>query len=99
MTEKLTLVLIEDEPTFIMEDGTIIDQAKVGWVAINFGGYPEDIYYDKVTEEHIQFILDNNIPLEIEMVDTPNQNDGEWTYYESDRKPRLHKGKIIIHFK
>lgn len=99
MTEKITLLLIDREPLFIMDDGTIIDEDKIGYVAINYTGHTHDVIYEEITQEHLDFIIHNDIPLEIEMCDNFQIKDEEWEMYDMERTPKLHKGKIIIHYK
>jgi hypothetical protein len=45
--------------------------------------------------------MDNNIELEIEMMDefTDPELYEDVPMFEGDRKPKLYKGKIIIHLK
>ena len=101
MTERVTLAMIEDEPTFILEDGSIIDTKLVGYISKTYGGHPENSFFDRITKEDIKFIMDNNIELEIEMMDefTDPELYEDVPMFEGDRKPKLYKGKIIIHLK
>lgn len=91
MREKVELVLVDDEPTFVMQDGTVIDTDQIGYVATPYSISPEDCYYDRFTKSDVSFIIDNNVQCEIEM-----REDGE---IGDDRVPRLYRGKIIIHYK
>lgn len=92
MKERAILVLQDEEPTFVLLDGTIIDTNKIGYIAHNYGEHPDDSFYDKFTKDDVAFIQDNKIECEIEMM-----YDGEDS--ESEKVPKLYKGKVIIHFK
>lgn len=101
MREKATLVLVDNEPTFLLEDGTIIETEKIGYIAHNYGLSRDDCFYDKFTKNDVDFIVDNNVECEIEMMDeftNPEQYENV-PLFEGERKPKLHKGKVIIHFK
>jgi len=97
MREKATLVLVDDEPTFLLDDGTIIETDQIGYIAHNYGVSHDDCFYDKFTKNDVDFIVDNNVECEIEMIDEYSDSDS----YASDsrKRPKLHKGKVIIHFK
>jgi hypothetical protein len=101
MREKATLVLVDEEPTFLLQDGTVIDSDKIGYVAHTYGLSPEDCFYDKFNAYDITFIIENNVECEIEMVDefTNPELYENVPLYEGERKPKLYKGKVIIHFK
>ena len=101
MTEKVTLALIDEEPTFILENGTIIDTNLVGYISKSFGGHTENSFFDKITKEDIRFIMDNDVECEIEMMDEFTNPDmfEDIPMFESERTPKLYKGKIIIHLK
>lgn len=92
MRERAILVLQDEEPTFVLLDGTIIDTNKIGYIAHNYGEHPDDSFYDKFTKDDVAFIQDNKIECEIEMM-----YEGEGA--ESEKVPKLYKGKVIIHFK
>lgn len=101
MKAKATLVLVDDKPTFILEDGTIIETEQIGYIAHTYGLAPEDSFYDRFTKADVDFIVDNDIECEIEMMDeftNPEEYYGVGLF-EGERKPKLHKGKVIIHFK
>lgn len=93
MRQKATLVLQDEKPTFVLEDGTIIDAEKVGYVSQSYGEHPDDAFYDKFTKDDVSFIQDNNVECEIEMMYEDEENP-----LPSSIVPRLYKGKIIIHF-
>jgi hypothetical protein len=98
--DKVQFVLVEDDYSFILEDGTIIEKEMVGWIAHTYGNYPEDSFYDKFTIDDAIFIQNNNIECEIEMMDeftNPEEYEGV-PLFEGVKKPKLYKGKIIIHF-
>ena len=101
MTEKVTLAMVEDEPTFILEEGSIIDTKLVGYISNSYGGHTENAFFDRITKEDIRFIMDNNIECEIEMMDefTDPELYEDVPMFEGERKPKLYKGKIIIHLK
>lgn len=100
MREKATLVLVDDEPTFLLEDGTIIETDQIGYIAHCYTAHSSDCFYDKFTKSDVAFIVDNEVDCEIEMMDEFT-NSEEYTseaLYEGEKKPRLHKGKVVIHF-
>lgn len=101
MKAKATFVLVDEKPTFILEDGTIIETEKIGYVAHTYGLSPEDCSYDRFTTADINFIIDNNIECEIEMMDEFSDSDeyDNVGLFEGERKLKLYKGKVIIHFK
>lgn len=80
--------MVDEQPTFTLEDGTIIDTDKIGYICSQYGVSPDDCFYERFTKDDVSFIIDNDVDCEIEMVD----DDGF-------RTPKLYKGKIIIHFK
>ena len=88
MKAKATLVMVDEEPTFVLEDGTIIDTCKIGYISNSYGVFDEDCFYEKFTKNDVSFVIDNNVECQIEMI-----ND------EAERVPKLYKGKVIIHFK
>lgn len=101
MKDKVIVAMVEDEPTFILEDGTIIDTKMVGYISHNYGIHPEDAFFDRITKDDIRFIMDNEIECFIEMMDeftNPEFYEGV-PLFEGEKKPKLHKGKIIIHLK
>lgn len=92
---KAKLVMVDDEYTFLLEDGTIIESDKIGWVNVGSMGF--DIY-EKFTHEDAQFIIEQEIDCEIEMIDefsAPEEYQGVGLF-EGEPKPKLHKGKVII---
>lgn len=101
MRDKVIVAMVEDEPTFILEDGSIVDTSLVGYIANSYGESENDYFYDRITKEDIKFIMDNNIDCEIEMMDefTNPEMYEDVPLFEGERKPQLHKGKIIIHLK
>jgi|694.fasta_scaffold12226_17 hypothetical protein len=96
MRERAILVLQDEQPTFVLLDGSIIDTDKIGYIAHNYGEHPEDSFYDRFTKEDVSFIQDNKIECEIEMV---YDSDEDGHHAESEKIPKLYKGKVIIHFK
>ena len=92
MRERAILVLQDEQPTFVLLDGTIIDANKIGYIAHNYGEHPDDSFYDKFTKDDVSFIQDNKVECEIEMM-----YDGEDA--KAEKVPKLYKGKVIIHFK
>ena len=48
---KAKLVMVDDEYTFLLEDGTIIESDKIGWVNVGSMGF--DIY-ERFTHEDAQ---------------------------------------------
>lgn len=88
MRAAATLVMVDDEPTFLIDDGTIIDTDKIGYICSQYGINTDDCFYEKFTKDDVSFIIDNNVNCEIEMVDE-----------DGFRSPKLYRNKIIIHFK
>lgn len=96
MREKVNVILIDEEPTFVMLDGTIIDTKQVGWICRSYMS-PEDAFLERITKSDIDFIMDNDIECEIELESlVSDENDG---FFDAERKPRLKSGKVIIHLK
>lgn len=98
MKQRAELVMVDNEYTFVLEDGTILEKEVIGWVANKFDNYS---FYDKFTANDALFILDNNIECEVEMMDefsNPEEYAGV-PLFEGERKPKTHKGKVIIHLK
>jgi hypothetical protein len=91
----------EDMPTIDVEEGTTIEHEQIGFIGHNYGGYPEDVYYEKITKEDIQFILDNEVDCEIEMIDEflGSGESSDELLFEGELIPKLHKGKVIIYLK
>jgi hypothetical protein len=92
---KAKLVMVDDEYTFLLEDGTIIESDKIGWVNVGSMGF--DIF-EKFTDEDAQFIIEQEIDCEIVMIDeftNPEEYNGV-PLFEGQPKPKLHKGKVII---
>lgn len=88
MRAKATLVMVDEEATFLLDDGSIVDTEKIGYICSHYGVSPEDCYYDRFTKDDIAFIINNKVDCEVEMIDE-----------DGFRSPKLYKGKIIIHFK
>jgi hypothetical protein len=101
MKEIVTLAMVDEEPTFILQDGSIIDTKLVGYIRSGYDGSIENTFFDRITKDDIKFIMNNNIELEIEMMDefTNPENYDDVPLFEGERKPKLHKGKIIINLK
>jgi hypothetical protein len=51
MLKKCKLRMWEDNPTIDIEDGTTIPYEKIGWIACQYGGYPEDVFYEKMSKD------------------------------------------------
>lgn len=85
--------------SFVLEDGTIIGRDKIGWIANNYGNYPEDSFYERFCLDDAFFVVNNSIECEIEMMDefTNPEHYEDVPLFEGERKPKLYKGKIIIH--
>ena len=92
--------MVEDDYSFVLEDGTVIEKDMIGWVAHTYGNYPEDSFYDKFDIDEAMFVLNNNIECDIEMMDefTNPEHYEDVPLFEGERKPKLYKGKIIIHY-
>lgn len=89
--------MVDDQPTFILEDGSIIEKEQIGFIHHSYGEHPDDSFYEKFTKNDINFIINNNIECAIEMV--AEDDDEESDAFEGRRVPRLYKNKVIIHFK
>ena len=100
MLKKCKLRMWEENPTIDIEDGTTIPYEKIGWIACQYGGYPEDVFYEKMTKEYIKFILENSIECAIEMYNEPLESDDflDESLYEGEANVKLYKGKVIIHY-
>ena len=61
MLKKCKLRMWEENPTIDIEDGTTIPYEKIGWIASQYGGYPEDVFYEKMSKEDIKFICNPGI--------------------------------------
>lgn len=92
--------MVEDDYSFVLEDGTVIEKDMIGWVSHTYGNYPEDSFYDKFDIDEAMFVLNNNIECEIEMMDefTNPEHYEDVPLFEAERKLKLYKGKIIIHY-
>ena len=101
MMESVSLIMLDDEPTFVLLDGTIIDPKQVGWISRSYLTGCEDSFLEPITKSDIDFILNNEIDCEIEMVtDCGSQKDyDDMEFYDAEKKPKLYKGKVIIHLK
>lgn len=98
MRDKAELVMLDDEYTFVLQDGTIIEREQIGWIVNQIDS---QYSYERFTSYDALFILDNKIECEIEMMDeftNPEEYYGV-PLYEGERKPRLYRGKVIIHYK
>lgn len=90
--------MVDELPTFVLEDGTIIDTNKIGYVANSYGVFDEDLFYEKFTKNDISFIVENNIECHIEVIDEFTDTKEYIGTAEGFRKPKLYKGKVIIHY-
>lgn len=101
MRAKATLVMVDEQPTFLLDDGSIIDSDKIGYICSHYGLSAEDCYYDKFTKDDVSFIINNKVDCEIEMMDEFSNPEefGNSGLYDGERMPKLYKGKVIIHFK
>jgi hypothetical protein len=98
--EKAKFVMVDDDYSFVLGDGTVIEKDMIGWIAETYGNYPEDCFYNKFSLDEAIFVANNNIECEIEMMDefTNPELYEDTPLYEGERKLKLYKGKIIIHF-
>lgn len=92
---KAKLVMVDDDYTFLLEDGTIIESDKIGWVNVGSMGF--DIL-ERFTHEDAQFIIEQEIDCDILMMDefSDPQEYIDVPLFEGEQKPKLHKGKVII---
>jgi hypothetical protein len=101
MRMPATLTIVDEKPIIELEDGTIIDHKSIGYIAHGWGVHPRDLIYESATIADIDFIVKNNIQIEVEMTDefsNPEQY-SDVGLFEGVRKPKLIKNKIIIHLK
>jgi len=101
MRSPASLTIVDGKPQVELEDGTIFEHKQIGYIAHGWGIKPTDFIYDLVTPSDIEFILNNNIAIEVEMVDeftNPEHYNGV-PLFEGVAKPKLIKNKIIIHLK
>lgn len=100
MRAKAKLIMVDNVYSFVLEDGTIIEKDSIGWIAQSYGNYPEDIFYNRFSFDEAIFVVNNNIECEIELIDeiTNPEMYEDVPLYETERKPKLYKNKIIIHF-
>ena len=99
MREKAKFVMVDDDYSFVLGDGTVIEKDSIGWIAETYGNSPDDCFYNKFSLDEALFVDSNNIECEIEMTDefTNPEHYEDVPLYEGERKPKLHKGKIIIY--
>lgn len=99
MRLKCKLRLWEEMPTIDIENGTTITHESIGFIGHNFGGFPKDLHYEKITKDDIKFILENEVECEIEMVDEFESDEeiNDELMFHGDLTPKLHKGKVIIY--
>ena len=95
------LYLVDDKPELSLEDGTTFDHRSIGYIAIHFVPQSHDYILEPITRSDIDFIIDNDIDIELEMFDEFDNPDEYMNVplFEGERKPKLHKNKIIIHYK
>lgn len=101
MTSPAILTIVDGKPQVELEDGTIFEHKQIGYIAHGWGIKPTDFIYDLITPSDIEFILNNDISIEVEMVDeftNPELYDNV-PLFEGLAKPKLIKNKIIIHLK
>lgn len=100
LREKARLQQVNGDYSFLLEDGTTIESDKIGWIVNSYGEFPEDSFYEKFTDETANFIFHNDIECEIEMMDefTNPEEFLDVPLFESEPKPKLYKGKILIYF-
>ena len=101
MKVRATLTLVNDKPQIELEDGTIIEHKSIGYIAHGWGSHPADTFYDLMTYADIDFIINNNIDIELEMIDefsNPEEYNGV-PLFEGVAKPKMYRNKVIIHLK
>jgi hypothetical protein len=101
MRSPATLTIVDEKPQVELEDGTIIEHKQIGYIAHGWGIKPTDFIYDLITPSDIEFILQNEIDIEVEMVDEFSSPElyENIPLFEGLAKPKLIKNKIIIHLK
>lgn len=101
MKVKATLTLVNDKPQIELEDGTMIEHKSIGYIAHGWGSHPADTFYDLITSADIDFIIKNNIEIQLEMIDeftNPEEYNGV-PLFEGVAKPKMYRNKVIIHLK
>jgi hypothetical protein len=101
MKLKCKFRLWDGQITIDVENGSQIEEDKIGYIGHNYGSYPEDLHFERILKDDIKFILDNDVECEIEMVDEFDIDEDISSDYidSSDLTPKLHKGKVIIYLK
>jgi hypothetical protein len=101
MKLKCKFRLWDGQLTIDVENGSQIEDDKIGYIGHNYGAYPDYLHYEKINKDDIKFILDNDIECEIEMIDEFDIDEDISSDYisSSDLIPKLHKGKVIIYLK
>ena len=92
---KAKLVMVDDEYTFLLEDGTIIERDKIGWVNVGNIGFE---ILERFTDEDARFIIEQEIDCDIQMIDefSDPKHYQDIPLFEGEQQPKLHKGKVII---
>jgi hypothetical protein len=78
------------------------EKAKIiGYMAIPYSPNSNDYILEPMTASDIDFIIVNDLDIEVEMIDefTAPDEYADVGLFDGERKPKLHKGKIIIHIK
>lgn len=99
MRRRGTLTLVDGKPQIELENGYIIEHKSIGYIAHGWGMHPSDIFYDLITNADINFIISNNITIEVEMIDeftNPEEYNGV-PLFDGELKPKMYKNKVIIH--
>lgn len=101
MKLKCKFRLWDGSLTIDVENGSLIEDDKIGYLGHDFGSYPEDLHFEKITKDDIKFILENDVDCEIEMIDEFDIDEDISSNYISsaDLVPKLHKGKVIIYLR
>jgi hypothetical protein len=101
MKKEAFIYLVDDKPQVEFEDGTIIDHRSIGYMAIPYSPNSNDYILEPMTASDIDFIIVNDLDIEVEMIDefTAPDEYADVGLFDGERKPKLHKGKIIIHIK
>lgn len=101
MRVSATLNLEDGRPYIELEDGTLINHDMIGYIAQSYSGWGAEYTLELITLPDIHFIIDNNVEIEVEMIDefTNPELFRHVAWGEGSTTPKLHKNKIIIHYK
>ena len=101
MRLKATLSLEDGLPQIELDNGMLIEHDRIGYIAERYTGWSTDYNLEPISQAEINFIIENDIDIEVEVVDefsNPELYEGVG-WGDGEVMPKLHKNKIIIHYK